>query len=228
MSRQWRYEALLRWQAPTIISSIPGLLEVALVLFLTGLVILLWTLNGVVAGVCTAVVSIVVLLTVATTILPAIIPECPYKTPLGWASLSVGKTLARFGRWLVSRLHHTLTYLLSGIDGTAETSLRRSISRNGNAQRSQKVQKYKDWRSRDRESQIPPSTEVLDYEDLILAIQTEKKKSAYRRLRQESRTSLESKGLPSYSSDYICRLTMHLPHPGPDVPLVETGPLDAT
>lgn len=85
--RQMRYEALQKWQLPAIIASIPALLEVALILFLIGMDILLWTLNGTVFGVCTAAIAVLILLAFVSTIIPVSCPSCPYKSPAGWACL---------------------------------------------------------------------------------------------------------------------------------------------
>ncbi|KIJ62275.1 hypothetical protein HYDPIDRAFT_30538 [Hydnomerulius pinastri MD-312] len=52
--RQLRYEAFMDWNTPAMLASIPALLEVAVILFLLGMVILLYTLNDVVADICTA------------------------------------------------------------------------------------------------------------------------------------------------------------------------------
>ncbi len=86
------------------ISAIPTLLELAVVLFFTGLVVLVWTLDRVVAVVITTAVSFVILILV--TVLPAVYCRCPYKLPTGWAcviifnalTLSVRCTLLRLGK----------------------------------------------------------------------------------------------------------------------------------
>ncbi|EKM51715.1 uncharacterized protein PHACADRAFT_57377, partial [Phanerochaete carnosa HHB-10118-sp] len=51
--RQLRYEAFEDWHISATISSIPALLELAMIMFLVGLIILLWTLDTVVAIVIT-------------------------------------------------------------------------------------------------------------------------------------------------------------------------------
>lgn len=92
--RQMRFDALIKWKVPAIIAAIPVLLEVALILFLYGLVILLWTLNGVVAGIISAAVAILTIFVVIITILPAFAPSCPYKSPTGWAVLWLASLLS--------------------------------------------------------------------------------------------------------------------------------------
>ena len=58
MVRQYRFEAWEDWNVATIISTVPALLEIAMIFFLTGVIILLWTLDDVVAKCVTAVASV--------------------------------------------------------------------------------------------------------------------------------------------------------------------------
>jgi Family of unknown function (DUF6535) len=83
--RQFRYRGLKSWGVMEIISCLPLMLELAVVLFLTGLLDLLWTLHSTVAGILTGFVSLILLFYVATIILPAL-PHgnCPYKSPQSW------------------------------------------------------------------------------------------------------------------------------------------------
>ena len=83
--RQIRFEAFNTWNVASTISTIPALLELAVILFLAGIVVLLWTLDSIVAIVVT--VGIVLFLCVASafTILPVLFRRCPYKSPTAWA-----------------------------------------------------------------------------------------------------------------------------------------------
>ncbi|KAJ3501608.1 hypothetical protein NLJ89_g9261 [Agrocybe chaxingu] len=100
--RQLRYEGLLGWHVPKILSALPLLLQAALVLFLSGLLDLLWTMNAQVASVVTVVVGIAMVFLMATTIIPCIQhlahlskvwtvgdrepgPQCAFKSPQAWA-----------------------------------------------------------------------------------------------------------------------------------------------
>lgn len=85
--RQRRYEAFLKWKVPATIAAIPVLLEISLIFFFVGLAILLFTINGIVAGLSTAVIGASICLAFVTTVLPAIWSRCPYKSPAGWALL---------------------------------------------------------------------------------------------------------------------------------------------
>lgn len=98
--RQMRYEGLVSWHVPKILSSLPLLLQAALVLFFAGILDLLWSLQSTVASVITAVVGISLLFLVTTSILPCLHylshfsrlqsgdepqPQCAYKSPQSWA-----------------------------------------------------------------------------------------------------------------------------------------------
>ena len=79
--RQYRYENLLSWRVPEIIAVLPILLQIALALFLGGLLILLWSLHPLVALVWTARVGALFVFHFATTLLPTFRPDCSYQSP---------------------------------------------------------------------------------------------------------------------------------------------------
>lgn len=83
--RQIRVVAWEEWRVPAIIASIPALLELAMVLFVIGLVILLWTLDSTVAIIITIAVSAFLAAASAFTLLPLLYKRCPYKSPTAWA-----------------------------------------------------------------------------------------------------------------------------------------------
>ncbi|KAJ3557560.1 hypothetical protein NP233_g11709 [Leucocoprinus birnbaumii] len=93
--RQMRYEGLLAWRVPEIISALPILLQSAVFLFFCGILDLLWSLHRLVAIVVTIPVAFLTMFLVATTVLPALqyafsrkinlrIPQCSYKSPQSW------------------------------------------------------------------------------------------------------------------------------------------------
>lgn len=111
--RQLRYEALGDWHVAATISSIPALLEVAMIMFFIGIVILLWTIDTVVAIVVTTSVAAFLGLVAAFTVLPVIFRRCPYKSPTAWACFVlchlVSATVAYTGRFAaayVQNLRH--------------------------------------------------------------------------------------------------------------------------
>ena len=79
--RQYRYENLLSWRVPEIIALLPILLQVALALFLGGLIILLWSLHPLVAVIGTALVGSLFVFHFTTTLLPTFSPDCSYQSP---------------------------------------------------------------------------------------------------------------------------------------------------
>ncbi|OCH87109.1 hypothetical protein OBBRIDRAFT_851188, partial [Obba rivulosa] len=74
-------EGFVPWRVPEIMAMLPILLQLALVLFLVGLVVFLRTLNTIVAGFATSLVAALLLFSSFTTIAPTFWPQCPYKSP---------------------------------------------------------------------------------------------------------------------------------------------------
>ncbi|KAF9560785.1 hypothetical protein CPC08DRAFT_461028 [Agrocybe pediades] len=99
--RQMRYEGLLYWRVPEILSLLPILLQLSLILFFFGLLDLLWTRHNFVAACVTVSVGIVMLFLAITTTLPALqhafttdkflrVHQCPYKSPQSWLFYRAG------------------------------------------------------------------------------------------------------------------------------------------
>ncbi|KAF9447861.1 hypothetical protein P691DRAFT_760389 [Macrolepiota fuliginosa MF-IS2] len=93
--RQMRFEGLVTWKVPDILSSLPLILQIALVLFFVGILDLLWSLNHRVAIPITIVVGILLIFLFATTLLPTFqllwsgghylrVFQCAYKSPQSW------------------------------------------------------------------------------------------------------------------------------------------------
>ena len=84
--RQVRFEAWERWQVASFVASIPAFLEVALILFLVGLLIFVPTFAE---RSLTIVASVVIASTLfgfaILTVLPVFYRLCPFQTPTGWA-----------------------------------------------------------------------------------------------------------------------------------------------
>lgn len=78
--RQLRYNALQDWGVYDIVALLPVLLQIALILFLVGLFLLLWSLNSVVATIVSVFLSVPITFFVATTLLPILYPSSPYKS----------------------------------------------------------------------------------------------------------------------------------------------------
>ena len=103
--RQLRIEAWESWRVGATISSIPALLELAMVLFLIGVAILLWTLDDIVAVFITAFVATFLGILAAFTVLPIFIRSCPYRSPTAWAFVAFLNTLMLLPRCLATLGH---------------------------------------------------------------------------------------------------------------------------
>ena len=79
--REYRLQGLTKWRVDMVVAVLPLLLQVALGLFLAGLLILLWNLHHTVACVASALVGTLVLFSVCTTVLPLLQPDCAYLSP---------------------------------------------------------------------------------------------------------------------------------------------------
>lgn len=94
--RQYRYDSLLKWRVPEIIATLPMLLQAALGLFLSGLLILLWTLNPLVAISSTTLVGILVIFACATTFLPIFYTDCCYQSPQALSVFLLTQAIVQF------------------------------------------------------------------------------------------------------------------------------------
>ena len=80
--RQLRYQALFDWGVPQIVWILPVLLQLALVLFLSGLCLLINSLNAIVFKAFIAFVGTSLAAYSAFTLLPIIFFRCPYRSQL--------------------------------------------------------------------------------------------------------------------------------------------------
>ena len=115
-ARQHRHAAFERWRVHAIITALPFFLLASLVLFCSGLALLLFTMNLEVATVAICMISFIFAFSVSTTILPSIWDACPYRSPqaylvfvIGRAMVYVCRSLARGVSALVSPPPNTQT-----------------------------------------------------------------------------------------------------------------------
>jgi hypothetical protein len=80
--RQFRYRGLETWRLVTILTLLPTLLQLSVILFLSGLLVFLWNLDRMVAHVMAVLLGITFLLVAAVTVLPAVFKSCPFRSPL--------------------------------------------------------------------------------------------------------------------------------------------------
>jgi hypothetical protein len=109
--RGLRYRGLKGWRVPTIIAFLPIFLQTALVSFLFGLLVLLWSLQHIVASIVTLLVGMILLSLITTTILPALhytfpfsTTQCAYKSSQSWSFFRIFAfwlfDFSMFGNWV--------------------------------------------------------------------------------------------------------------------------------
>ncbi|TFY55359.1 hypothetical protein EVJ58_g8299 [Rhodofomes roseus] len=81
---QLRRESLNKWNVEFIVSLLPCLLQVALILFIVGMVGYLWVLGPDIAVLSTVLVGASLMFLASTSVLPALVPYSPYKSPQAW------------------------------------------------------------------------------------------------------------------------------------------------
>ncbi|KAI0676347.1 hypothetical protein C8Q78DRAFT_931761, partial [Trametes maxima] len=80
--RQIRIENLKRWRVNEVVILIPFFLQVALILFLSGLLVLLWNLHDTVAGITSFLAGLLLLIVFGfMTVAPAFRWDCSYRSP---------------------------------------------------------------------------------------------------------------------------------------------------
>ncbi|KAI0794304.1 hypothetical protein C8Q74DRAFT_568815, partial [Fomes fomentarius] len=105
--RQHRLNGLLRWRVGSIILALPVLLQIALVLFLVGMVVLLWTLHNVVAAVTSFLVGSFFTCFIVVTLMPIFKWDCCYRSPQAFIIYSVVRFGYNTAKQMVCRLFRT-------------------------------------------------------------------------------------------------------------------------
>ncbi|OBZ72460.1 hypothetical protein A0H81_07872 [Grifola frondosa] len=99
--RHYRHTSLIKWRVTEIIALIPILLQLALVLFLVGLLDLLWNLHRTVAIVTTVFVALLLLFSATTIVLPTFVADCFYQSPQALAFFLAVQGVQRMCGWLL-------------------------------------------------------------------------------------------------------------------------------
>jgi WD40 repeat protein len=86
------------WHVSNIVAMLPLLLQVALLFFVAGLVIYLWTLDYVVAGFLSVLVVAGIAIAMVAIALPVRFPSCSFKSPLGFLLVRIFKS-AHYSSW---------------------------------------------------------------------------------------------------------------------------------
>lgn len=106
LTRQYRYRGVVEWGVPSIIESLPVLMNIAIFLFFIGLILYTRELSGTKGITGTLLVITLVSFTayVLSSLLPVWIPQCPYKTSLTKVYGEFIKLLwCLIGEWVFSR-----------------------------------------------------------------------------------------------------------------------------
>lgn len=82
--RQDRFMALGQWFVPDIVLALAIVLQVALVVFFSGLLVFLWSLNSTLALIMTVISAFLLTIYLALGVAPVFDPRCPYKSPVAW------------------------------------------------------------------------------------------------------------------------------------------------
>ncbi|TFY54876.1 hypothetical protein EVJ58_g8596 [Rhodofomes roseus] len=98
---QLRRDALNKWKVEFIVSLLPCLLQVALVLFLIGIVGYLWVLGTDIAVPSAVFITLLFLFLIATSLLPALVTYSPYKSPQAWWLCQAGRRIQWPVTWLL-------------------------------------------------------------------------------------------------------------------------------
>jgi hypothetical protein len=80
--RQYRFEGLQRWKLPLVLAILPGLLQLALLFFLCGLLDFLWHLHTIVAAIVGMFTVVSLTLALCTMIIPVFSRSSPFRSPI--------------------------------------------------------------------------------------------------------------------------------------------------
>lgn len=159
--RQYRYECLVKWRVAEIVSLLPVLLQLALILFLVGLLFLLWSIHPTVAIVGSALTGVLLLFTIWTTVIPAFRSDCCYQSPQALYFFLLIQSLGgsiRFAVQTVGEAAHDVAIWRSGFLRTSlwavwnySREILRSLGTWGT---------YKTWEMRERRTLHPIAADI--------------------------------------------------------------------
>ncbi|KAI0326448.1 hypothetical protein GY45DRAFT_1363874 [Cubamyces sp. BRFM 1775] len=98
--RQYRLNGLRKWHLGAIVATLPILLQIALDMFVLGLLVLLWNLSQTVAIVVGVFISLLLLFIIITPSLPVIWTDCSYVSPQSIAIFALYARAVIPFRWL--------------------------------------------------------------------------------------------------------------------------------
>ena len=98
--RQYRLNGLIKWRVAAIVALLPILLQLALAMFLIGLLVLLWSLHTAVASVASVLVGLLASFSIGTTILPLLQSDCAYLSPLSLSAFFLWEQIKITPQWV--------------------------------------------------------------------------------------------------------------------------------
>jgi hypothetical protein len=129
--RQFRYRGLESWRPGAILTLLPTLLQLSLILFLSGLLVFLWNIDLMVAHVMAGLSAIAFFLVALVTILPVFARSCPYRSPLSEVlALSLWRAMKIVGSAIQVSIRSGFTYAPNTSRWQALTSRWRKQSKN--------------------------------------------------------------------------------------------------
>ncbi|KAF7334531.1 hypothetical protein MVEN_02282900 [Mycena venus] len=161
------YYGLKRFQMHTVVEIIPLLLHGSLLLFFSGLVAFLTTVNTVMTVIAATVLAIVSAVYCTLTLLPLLHLDCPYRTPLSGAFWRISHGLMGF--WYHRNPPHGTAHEPGASDGSGDTlelhdeTMVEAMSRTALETRSERDYKALVWtvKSLADDAELEPFIEVI-------------------------------------------------------------------
>jgi hypothetical protein len=111
--RQYRLRGWHLWRVRRYREAIPVLLQLALVLFLCGLIDFLWNLQRTLAIGISAVAGTTLGVWLFVTLVPTLDDQCPYRSPLSWLFRWVLRLIGQYWLWVATAPYVIVTWLPS-------------------------------------------------------------------------------------------------------------------
>ena len=173
--RQYRLNGIAKWRIRTVVVVIPIVLQLALFLFLAGLVVLLWTLHVTVAAVASYLIAVLFIYQFSVTVLPSIQWDCCYLSPQALMVYSVVRPIHNAMRtflihisWLWARAEPPSFWNNNASELTVFRSIKKRLIRGCN-----QIQEMPPWRGDEQSAigSLAPSS-VLDRCTAVMACTT--------------------------------------------------------
>lgn len=166
--RQYRLNNLQKWRVGTIVALLPILLQIALLLFFAGLLVLLYHLNNVVAISSSALISLFLVVNLGTALLPAFKADCCYLSPPAYAFFILARPV-KAALFVVRRaLSDGLDYVFNRLPGGYPDAIQAVSLWIWTTEEDYKYTSLRSWEM----NQVGTSTRTLDAEMVAIAYTT--------------------------------------------------------